>query len=89
VCEGPLSKAGDAREDFVGTPGPHERLGLFIADVDEFSEGALEFTDAPVGAASQLFGRHLARKLRRFIPKYNERAKPVRRSYADPQRRIS
>jgi transposase len=31
----------------------------------------------------------LARKLRRFITKYNERAKPVRWSYADPSRRIS
>jgi len=31
----------------------------------------------------------LARKLRRFITKYNERAKPVRWAYADPTRRIS
>ncbi len=31
----------------------------------------------------------LARKLRRFITKYNERAKPVRWSYADPTRRIA
>lgn len=31
----------------------------------------------------------LARKLRRFITKYNERAKPVRWSYADPSRRIA
>jgi transposase len=31
----------------------------------------------------------LARKLRRFITKYNERAKPVRWSYADPARRIA
>jgi transposase len=31
----------------------------------------------------------LARKLRRFITKYNERAKPVRWSYADPSHRIS
>jgi len=30
----------------------------------------------------------LARKLRRFITKYNERAKPVRWAYADPSRRI-
>jgi hypothetical protein len=29
----------------------------------------------------------LARKLRRFITKYNERAKPVRWAYADPARR--
>ena len=31
----------------------------------------------------------LARKLRRFITKYNERAKPVRWAYADPSRRIT
>ena len=31
----------------------------------------------------------LARKLRRFITKYNERAKPVRWAYADPSRRIA
>ena len=31
----------------------------------------------------------LARKLRRFITKYNERAKPVRWAYADPARRIA
>lgn len=31
----------------------------------------------------------LARKLRRFIAKYNERAKPVRWAYADPARRIA
>ena len=31
----------------------------------------------------------LARKLRRFITKYNERAKPVRWAYADPTRRIA
>jgi transposase len=31
----------------------------------------------------------LARKLRRFITKYNERAKPVRWAYADPVRRIA
>ena len=31
----------------------------------------------------------LARKLRRFITKYNERAKPVRWAYADPKRRIA
>jgi transposase len=31
----------------------------------------------------------LARKLRRFITKYNERAKPVRWAYADPSQRIS
>jgi len=31
----------------------------------------------------------LARKLRRFITKYNERAKPVRWAYADPRRRIA
>ena len=30
----------------------------------------------------------LARKLRRFITKYNERAKPVRWAYAAPTRRI-
>jgi transposase len=30
----------------------------------------------------------LARKLRRFITKYNERAKPVRWAYVDPSRRI-
>jgi transposase len=30
----------------------------------------------------------LARKLRRFVTKYNERAKPVRWSYADPRRRV-
>jgi transposase len=31
----------------------------------------------------------LSRKLRRFITKYNERAKPVRWAYADPTRRIA
>jgi transposase len=31
----------------------------------------------------------LARKLRRSITKYNERAKPVRWAYADPTRRIA
>lgn len=31
----------------------------------------------------------LARKLRRFIRKYNERAKPVRWAYADPSKRIA
>ena len=31
----------------------------------------------------------LARKLRRFIAKYNERATPVRWAYADPKRRIA
>lgn len=31
----------------------------------------------------------LARKLRRFITKYNERAKPVRWAYVDPSRRIA
>lgn len=31
----------------------------------------------------------LARKLRRFITKYNDRAKPVRWAYADPARRIA
>jgi hypothetical protein len=31
----------------------------------------------------------LARKLRRFITKYNERAKPVRWAYTDPSRRIA
>jgi transposase len=31
----------------------------------------------------------LARKLRRFITKYNERAKPVRWAYVDPTRRIA
>ena len=31
----------------------------------------------------------LARKLRRFITKYNDRAKPVRWAYADPTRRSS
>ena len=31
----------------------------------------------------------LARKLRRFITKYNERAKPVRWAYADPSRRMA
>ncbi len=31
----------------------------------------------------------LARKLRRFITKYNERAKPVHWAYADPSRRIA
>jgi transposase len=31
----------------------------------------------------------LARKLRRFITKYNERAKPARWAYADPTRRIA
>ncbi len=30
----------------------------------------------------------LARKLRRFITKYNDRAKPVRWAYVDPSRRI-
>ena len=30
----------------------------------------------------------LARKLRRFITNYNERAKPVRWAYVDPVRRI-
>ena len=31
----------------------------------------------------------LARKLRRFITKYKERAKPVRWAYADPARRVA
>ena len=31
----------------------------------------------------------LARKLRRFITKYNERAKPLRWAYVDPSRRIA
>jgi hypothetical protein len=31
----------------------------------------------------------LARKLRRFIAKYNERATPVRWAYEDPKRRIA
>ena len=31
----------------------------------------------------------LARKLRRFITKYNERAKPVRSTYVDPSQRIA
>ena len=31
----------------------------------------------------------LARKLRRFISKYNERAKRVRWAYVDPSRRIA
>jgi transposase len=31
----------------------------------------------------------LARKLRGFIAKYNERARPVRWAYTDPSRRIA
>jgi hypothetical protein len=33
--------------------------------------------------------KDLARKLRRYIAKYNERAMPVRWSYVDPSRRIA
>ena len=57
---GPLGKPGDTREDLVRTLGPHEGLGLFVADVDEFPDGAFELAHTAVRAPPNLFGRQFS-----------------------------
>ena len=52
-----MRKSGNARQDLVGAFGPHEGLGLLVADVDELPDGALELAHTAVRAAPNLFGR--------------------------------
>jgi len=53
---GALSKSGNARQDLVRVLAPHEGLGLFVADVDELPDGALELAHTAGRAAPNLFG---------------------------------
>jgi hypothetical protein len=51
VCDqSPLGKSGNA-QDLVRALGPHEWLGLFVSDLDERPNGALELAHAAVLAA--------------------------------------
>ena len=47
------SVAGDAVENLIGSPGPHEGFGGFVMDADELANRRLQFFDAPEGAPSK------------------------------------
>ena len=62
VCgEGPLRKTSDAGEDVVRALGPHERLGRFVAHVDEVPNGPLQLADTAMHPAPKLFRRQFAK----------------------------
>ena len=50
-----MTKSGDAREDFIGGLGPHERLGTFVGNVDIAQDRRLQFARTAMNAAPQLF----------------------------------
>ena len=50
-----MTKTFDARQDLIGRLGPPERLRAFIRDVDEATDGRLQFPGAAVDAPPKLF----------------------------------
>jgi hypothetical protein len=52
---GALCVAGNAGQDLVGGLGPNERRGIFIVDLDKFTDGGLQILHAAEHASSNSF----------------------------------